>query len=225
MSRDDWSSVPARDAGAVADAPSGQEARRASATAASVPGWGRVQGRPAPQYGEYAPAGWVNPVLAEQERAERATGTTPSPAPSSASRPAAPARDGGGRPATTRRLGASPGDLFLTLMLLGLGLWSVVGYFRTGQLASTVRRAIEQQYTELSDPSVLSTAANVNLVGALAILVLTVTWTVARLRAGKRSAWVPVLGGVVATVFSTVVFMVALSHDPAFAAWWAQRTG
>ncbi|OIH98197.1 DUF6264 family protein [Curtobacterium sp. MCBA15_001] len=233
MNRDDWSAVPARDPGTVPDAHvahgdrTGQEARHGSATSAALAA-GRVHGRPAPQYGEYAPAGWVNPVLADQARAaqEHAAATPPAarPAQVRTGRPA-PTRPGGRSAAPVKRLGASQGDLFLTLMLLGLGLWSVIGYFRTGEVATAVRRAIEQQYTALSDPSALSTAANVNLVGALTILVFTVWWSVTRLRAGKRSVWVPLLGGVVATVFSTVVFMVVLSHDPAFAAWWAQRNG
>lgn len=66
----DWSSTPAHDpaAGRAAD---GLEARRDPATSAAAPAAGRVHGTPAPQYGEYAPEGWVNPVLVEQERQER----------------------------------------------------------------------------------------------------------------------------------------------------------
>ncbi|MGU3411050.1 DUF6264 family protein [Microbacterium sp. M1A1_1b] len=223
MSDDDWSAVPLRDAGVVPHDATAQEARHSSVPSASAPAAGPVQGRPAPQYGEYAPAGWVNPVLAEQERSDRAAATAgQGRSAASTTRSASGPRPA---PAAAKRLGASPGDLFLTLMLLGLGLWTVVRYFRTGLVATDVRRAIEQQSTTLSDPSALTTAANVNLVGAIAILVLTLVWSVARLRAGKRSAWVPVLGGVLATVFSTVVFMIVLLHDPAFAAWWAQRTG
>ncbi|MFJ3385196.1 MULTISPECIES: DUF6264 family protein [unclassified Curtobacterium] len=222
MSRDDWSAVPSRDAGVVPAHGTGLEATGGSAPSAAAPSGGRVQGRPAPQYGEYAPAGWVNPVLAEQERAERSAAAS---APRPAAAPGHPTvtRDADRPPVAVQRLGASSGDLLLTLMLLGLGLWSVIGYFRTGAVATAVRRAIEQQYTTLADPSALSTAANVNLVGAITILVLTVWWSVARLRAGKRSSWVPVVGGIVATVFSTVVFMVVLWHDPQFATWWAQR--
>jgi hypothetical protein len=229
MSAQDWSAVPARDVGAAPDAvvlSDEQEARHDTQGSATGPSGDRVQGRPAPQYGEYAPDGWVNPVLAEQERAERAAAVA---APTGVPAPGAPAQRtpaAGRRPATAVvRLGASSGDLFLTLMLLGLGLWSVVGYFRVGDVATAVRRAIEQQYTTLAAPAALSSAAIVNLVGAVVILGLTVWWSVVRLRAGKRSAWVPLLGGVVATVFSTVVFMVVLAHDPQFASWWAQRTG
>lgn len=81
----DWSSTPAHDPsdarpagdrpgddgatdGSAAD---GLEARRGPVTSAVAPAAGRVHGTPAPQYGEYAPEGWVNPVLVEQERQER----------------------------------------------------------------------------------------------------------------------------------------------------------
>lgn len=229
MSRGDWSAVPARDAGVAPADGSTREARYGSATSTAAPAAGPVQGRPAPQYGEYAPAGWVNPVLAEQERAERQASAAAAEAASSPTTPAVrgarpnPTGQRGRTPAVAKRLGASPGDLLLTMLLLGVGLWTVMGSFRTGAIASAARRAVEQRYTELSDPSALSTAATINLVAAVVVLVLTAWWSVVRLRAGKRTAWVPLLGGVVSTLISTVVFMVVLMHDPAFASWIAQR--
>lgn len=49
------------------DTDDGLEARPAPAVSAD----GRPVGRPAPQYGEYAPEGWVNPVELERQRRER----------------------------------------------------------------------------------------------------------------------------------------------------------
>lgn len=71
----DWSATPAHDPSAARladdEAADGLEARRGPVTSAAAPAAGRVHGTPAPQYGEYAPDGWVNPVLVEQERQER----------------------------------------------------------------------------------------------------------------------------------------------------------
>jgi hypothetical protein len=67
---DGWSGVPPR----ATPAAHGREARVAPDTSADSDRGGAgagAAGRPAPQYGEYAPVGWVNPVLAEQERQEQ----------------------------------------------------------------------------------------------------------------------------------------------------------
>lgn len=210
---DGWSAVPARDPGHVADPADGLEARHTPATSAAGAQDGRVHGRPAPQYGEYAPEGWVNPVLEherrEQERREQEP-RSPEPA-------GAPEARAGATPAAGR-FGASPLDFVLTVGLLVIGLMSVLQGLSIGTTASTMRTYLEQQYTELSDPAALSSAVLVRAVVLVAVFVLVVWWSVRRLRARRRAVWVPLVGGIVATVLGIVPVFVVILQDPAFVA-------
>jgi hypothetical protein len=222
----------------------------ADAAGAGAAGAG-VVGRPAPQYGEYAPEGWVNPVLAEQERQEqrdrehtaasaaasavRSNGTaertnrttartnrTAERTPQGERRAAPTPHDGAAR----RRLGASPVDVLLTFVLLAMGLVSVVQSLSIGSVASTVRQTLETNYTELQDPGTLNGAAMISAVGMLVVFALVLWWSVVRLRAGKRTFWVPLLGGAVATLFSSIVFVIVVFQDDGFvAAMMRQATG
>lgn len=230
---DGWSAVPAREPGQVVDPSLGQEARRTPATSADGDAHGRVHGRPAPQYGEYAPAGWVNPVLVEQERLEheersRAAGereTRDHPArdrdPRAGAQRPGPATDGGtARPTPLAgRFGRTPIDFVLTVGLLVIGLWSVVESLAVGTTASTIRTLVERQYTELSDPAALSTAVLVRAVVLVVVFVLVAWWSIRRLRARRWTFWVPLVGGVVASVLGIVPVMVVLFQDPAFTAY------
>jgi hypothetical protein len=237
---DGWSSVPVREPGHVPASADGQEARHASPASAGGTAPGRVQGRPAPHYGEYAPEGWVNPVLAEAERREqeersralrqqaaqdavrdRAGG----PAARASSRAADP--DGGrsgtrpdGRPLPlSARFGRSPIDFVLTVGFLAVGLWTVVESLAVGSTASTIRTVVEQQYTELADPAALSSAVLVRALVLAVVFVLVAWWSLRRLRARRWTFWVPLVGGVVATVLGMVPVMVVIFQDPRFAAY------
>jgi hypothetical protein len=252
-----WAGTPRRDATAVPDA----EARAALAAsavagadhAATAPGAtalgttdGRVHGRPAPQYGEYAPAGWVNPVVVEEQRREQeraaagATGTagagTAGPGtagergtrPGRASSPTAAGRvehtqtdrptPGGPTTLPGWRFGKTPVDLLLTLVLLAMGLVSVVQALSVGAVASAVREELELRYTTLADPGSLTGAATISAGGLLVLFAVVVWWSVVRLRATKRTFWVPLVGGAVATLFSSVVFLVVVFQDSHFVA-------
>ncbi|MFJ4294802.1 DUF6264 family protein [Curtobacterium sp. NPDC089689] len=237
----DWSSTPAHDpaagrsaaGGPAAGSPrDGLEARRGPVTSAAAPATGRAHGTPAPQYGEYAPEGWVNPVLVEQERQEREAASRALREQAAREATAGPGRTTDGRPRTgrpagtpagtrgatdvvpTSRFGASPLDFGLTVGLLVLGLWNVLGSLRVGTTASQVRQTFERQYTTFSDPSALTTAAVVIAVAAVVLFALTVWWSVRRLRARRRTFWVPLLGGVVWTAVSVTAFFVVLMQDP-----------
>lgn len=229
MSAGDWSSVPSRGHG------DGQEARLDPPTSAAGTADGRVHGRPAPQYGEYAPEGWVNPVFVEQERAERerraheaavaaresaAAGTAPGARPSrtSSSAPSSAA-------VPTSRFGKSPGDFLLTVMLLAFGLVSVVQSLSVGTVASGVRRELELRYTALEDPGALTTAALVSAIVTVVLFVLVVWWSIVRLRRRKRTVWVPLLGGAVASLVTMGAFATVLVNDGHFVAWMMQNAG
>jgi hypothetical protein len=247
---DGWSSVPRRDPAHDDDvAGAGQEARGESPTSAPGNANGRPQGRPAPGYGEYAPEGWVNPVLVEQERQERerqarelrerdtaqgmrdgaggnaAAGGMRSGGVPSGGAPSGGVAGGQQRSVPRSRFGRTPGDFVLTVGLLAFGLVSVVQSLSVSQVASTVRRTLETQYTALNDPSALSGAAAVAAITNVVVFALVAWWSIRRLRARKRTFWVPLLGAVVATLVSTIAFVVVVTQDPAFVDFVLRQSG
>ncbi|KQR26727.1 MULTISPECIES: DUF6264 family protein [Curtobacterium] len=241
---DGWSSVPRRHPADHGDAGvgSGQEARGASPTSPAGPANGRPQGRPAPGYGEYAPEGWVNPVLVEQERQERQDRERQDQAKAVGGRDAAPrdsvrtdharpdARSGAAPAGVQRtmprsRFGRTPADFVLTVGLLAFGLVSVVQSLSVGDVASTVRRTLETQYTALNDPSALSTAAVIAAITNVVVFALVAWWSIRRLRARKRTFWVPLVGAVVATAISTIAFVVVVLQDQAFVDFMLRQSG
>ncbi|KIQ07845.1 MULTISPECIES: DUF6264 family protein [Curtobacterium] len=241
---DGWSSVPRRHPADHGDAGvgSGQEARGTSPTSPAGPANGRPQGRPAPGYGEYAPEGWVNPVLVEQERQERQDRERQDQAKAVGGRDAAPrdsvrtdharpdARSGAAPAGVQRtmprsRFGRTPADFVLTVGLLAFGLVSVVQSLSVGDVASTVRRTLETQYTALNDPSALSTAAVIAAITNVVVFALVAWWSIRRLRARKRTFWVPLVGAVVATAISTIAFVVVVLQDQAFVDFMLRQSG
>ncbi|MBT1597403.1 DUF6264 family protein [Curtobacterium flaccumfaciens] len=238
---DGWSSVPRRHPADHGDAGvgSGQEARGTSPTSPAGPANGRPQGRPAPGYGEYAPEGWVNPVLVEQERQDRERqdqakavgGRDAAPRDSVRTDHARPDARSGAAPAGVQRtmprsrFGRTPADFVLTVGLLAFGLVSVVQSLSVGDVASTVRRTLETQYTALNDPSALSTAAVIAAITNVVVFALVAWWSIRRLRARKRTFWVPLVGAVVATAISTIAFVVVVLQDQAFVDFMLRQSG
>lgn len=244
----DWSSAPAREPGHVDETALGLEARPASAAPAAGRRDGRVHGTPAPEYGEYAPEGWVNPVLVEQERLDRqrreaeerdrAAAGTPAgrgaagqdrPTGARSNRGAAPSRGpatGRERPmALSSRFGASQFDFVVSVALLAFGLLSVVQALAVSDVASAVRRAFEQQGLQLSDPAALSTAAVVGAIANVVVFALVAWWSLRRLAARRWTFWVPLLGGAVASLISLVAFAVVMFQDPGFVQVLVQQSG
>lgn len=233
----DWSSAPAREPGHVDETALGLEARPASASSAAGRADGRVHGTPAPEYGEYAPEGWVNPVLVEQERQaaedrRRDAWQRQDAVPRRASDPTGPALDErdvrrtrgsisprGSQPAPasapTSPYGASRLDFVLTVGLLFVGLWSVFGALSTGTVASVTREYVAGQFGEMSSPAALSSAAVVRVVILAAVFALVAWWSVRRLRARRWTFWVPLVGGVVASALGAVPMLVVVFQDPA----------
>jgi hypothetical protein len=233
--RGDWSAAPDRDRGAEVASP-GATQEAYGAPAGSVPtADGRVQGRPAPQYGEYAPEGWVNPVVVERERRERERAADQAPSLGTdrgrtTDRPDA-ARPHGARPSATAgtpvatRFGASPADFLLTVMLLAFGLVSVLQSLAFRSVAANLARQLELRYTALSDPGALVGAALVSAIGGLVLFALVAWWSVVRLRKRKRTVWVPLLGGLVASVLTLSAFLTVMLQDGHFVAWAMQNAG
>ncbi|MDM7891169.1 DUF6264 family protein [Curtobacterium caseinilyticum] len=233
----DWSSAPAREPGHVDETALGREARPAPDASAPGRADGRVHGTPAPEYGEYAPAGWVNPVLVEQERQaaeqqrqdaaqrrdadERRASDPNRPASdqragrrtSGADRPGSASSTPASVPASP--YGASRLDFVLTVGLLFIGLWSVFQALSTGTVASTTRAYVTGQFGEMASPADLSSAAVVRAVVLVVVFALVAWWSVRRLRAHRWTFWVPLVGGVVASVLGAVPMLVVVFQDPA----------
>ncbi|PZE75404.1 MULTISPECIES: DUF6264 family protein [unclassified Curtobacterium] len=196
---------------------------------------GRTVGRPAPQYGEYAPEGWVNPVEVERARGEREAAERRRAEADDQRRPVPVGRvgppgraPGRSRPAvpTSGRFGASPGDLLLTVLLLAFGFTTVVQQlFGISHTAATIADQIAARYTELAHPEALVPASALCAVVDLVLLIGTVWWSVARLRRRRVTFWVPLVGGAVAGAFSVVVYVVVLAHDPAYVTWMVTHSG
>ncbi len=113
------------------------------------------------------------------------------------------------------RFGASPLDFGMTVGLLVLGVYSVFEALLVGDVASSMRMLVERQYTALADPSALSGAAVVRAVVLVVAFVLVAWWSVRRLRARRRTFWVPLVGGAVASVLGSVPILVVVFQDPA----------
>lgn len=123
------------------------------------------------------------------------------------------------------RFGRTPADFVLTVGLLAFGLVSVVQSLSVGKVASTVRRTLEAQYTALNDPSALSTAAAVAAITNVVVFALVAWWSIRRLRARKRTFWVPLVGAVVATAISVIAFVVVVMQDQAFVDFMLRQSG
>jgi hypothetical protein len=201
---------------------------------------GRPVGRPAPQYGEYAPDGWVNPVVADRERREQeAAARRRELAASEAARvqqrrsvppvrnpadrstgPAAPdARPSStGAPTAHRtRFGASAGDVMATVLLLAFGLTTVLQQvIGVGRVASQVAEQIAQRYVPLADPTALVPAAAWSAIVGAVVFVGALWWSIVRLRSRKTTFWVPLAAGAFAGVFSTILYVAVIMHDSAF---------
>jgi hypothetical protein len=187
----------------------------------------------------------VNPVFAEQARREREAearrladaeaakrwelaGGSPERFRGTGAVPPDRRADGGSGPRDGAQAGAGlrrlPRDAVLTVLLLAFGLVSVIQQLSgiTG-IAGQVAAELAARYTALSDPHALVSAAATSAVGTAVLFVLAAWWSVLRLRRRRSSFWIPLLGAAIAAVFSTVVYVVVVMHDPSFAAYLAQH--
>jgi uncharacterized membrane protein YhaH (DUF805 family) len=186
--------------------------------------------RPRPQYGEYAPEGWVSPV-----------------APADAAPPATQGgqavvgQQGGQQPASWSPQGQGAGgaqpypgppaaapvmstgrrvDRVATFVLLGLAGYNVISNLvLVSGFSRTLLSAFAAQGYPVDDFS--GQAALQQAGGAIAIVSLVVSvpmlvLTFRRLRAGKISFWVPLTAGAVVTVVQMVLVLSVFLADPAF---------
>ena len=171
---------------------------------------------PRPQYGEIA-------TLEEQRRA---AGLPPiaEAVPESgipAQRPATPETPAASRP-------GRPVDRFVTIALLAYGLVNVV---MTALSYLDFSTAMNQMMTVLGVDGEFTNFAEGRIWGTVAAIVLAVGWSltaflsIRRLRAGKLSWWVPLVGAAVTLLVASVCAAIPLMNDPAFIDFVAQTAG
>jgi hypothetical protein len=175
--------------------------------------------RPRPQYGEYASteerlaAGGL-PLEPDPPRPEtridpaslKTTGPTPPPAP--------------GAPI------AYPWDRAITTGLLAFAAISIVTNVRNLiGFSATMREAYElSEYGEYTSTALADTIGVAILASQVVIFAIVALVSVARLRAGKRSFFVPLAGAVAAGIIALVLVVIAMAGDPALAEYMNSRT-
>jgi hypothetical protein len=169
--------------------------------------------RPRPQYGEYAPEGWTwNPPAGER---------TSDPAPQMST----PAAAASARLGSTDGVRERPTDRLITIMLLVVGVFGAVyNSFSMITMPSSALESAKISAAMLGTDAVPTTftpgpavpaAIAIGVAAELVLWVVALLWSRARMRAGARSWWIPLVAGVVAFVVVLVVGTIVLTSDPA----------
>ena len=169
--------------------------------------------RPRPQYGEYAPEGWTwNPPAGER---------TSDPAPQMTT-PAVPAS---ARPGSTDAVGVRPADRLITITLLVVGVFGAAyNSFSMITMPSSALESARISAAMLGTDAVATTftpgpavpvAIAIGVAAQLVLWVVALLWSRARMRAGARSWWIPLVAGVVAFVVVMIVGTIVITSDPA----------
>lgn len=173
--------------------------------------------RPKPQYGEYAPPGWVSPVppAAPADSDQRAGSDSRAGSHSRAGTdPRAGARVSPQGSARPRR----NWDLFLTVGLLAIGVFNVVsGFFSFRDLPGMLTELYRSQgiapYTEVGLAHTVGTAISVSQV---VVLLVTIWASFLALKKKRLAFYWPLVGFVVTMLTTLVLILVAMFGDPAF---------
>lgn len=109
-------------------------------------------------------------------------------------------------------------DRILSMSLLGYGLFTVVaGMFQYADLASVIQQVYDtQDIGTFRSTGAVTTVGIVIRVGMVALWAVTALLTVRVLRSGRLSFYIPLIGGVVATLGVFVLLAVVLISDPGF---------
>ncbi|WP_226532487.1 DUF6264 family protein [Microbacterium paraoxydans] len=168
-----------------------------------------------PQYGE----------LATPEEQRRAAGLPPldevaiaPPAPPAAPIDAAAAPASGGSPTPRRR----PVDRLVTVALLAYGLVNVVvtglSYLDLPNVMNETMRilGIDGEFTNFAQGRIWGTIGAIVLAAGWAI---TAALSIRRLRRGRLTWWLPIVGAIVTGVIVSMCIAVPMMSDPAFIAY------
>lgn len=155
--------------------------------------------RPRPQYGEYAPPGWVSPVQLPPPELDLTRMPPPTGPPIAAPPPVS---------AEIRR------DRVLTLVLLGVGFIGAVGGLITGLTLRAYLVLMLRQYD--IDPGITPEwldAAGLALAASHVLLYLAAAGlSVWLLRRGRPASWAPLWAGILAAMIFWSVLMSALEQ-------------
>jgi hypothetical protein len=159
-------------------------------------GSGAPDRRPRPQYGEYAPPGWVSPVA--QPEAEPVDDPPPPPV------PAPPA-------AAVQR--APRWDRSLTIGLLVVGLFgALIGWMIGATVVESLPLALEQYGVKPGPmPKWLDAAGTALVASHLLLYLLAAGLSIALLRAGRPAFWAPLSAGVIAAIIFWSVMTAAIA--------------
>jgi hypothetical protein len=114
----------------------------------------------------------------------------------------------------------------VTVLLLVFGLTTVLQQLvGIGTAATTVARQVELRYVALEDPQALVPAAALSAVIGMVLFAGALWWSIVRLRRRQVTFWVPLAAGALAGAVTTIVYVVVIVHDPAFAAWFVAHGG
>lgn len=154
--------------------------------------------RPQPKYGELAPEGWS---------------WTPPPSPyEQAPEEEVPSRPAEAAPATRRR-----GDFWVTMTLLGLGIFftltSAPGYLDLGPMMSQL--FAQEGLGQFTAWEVAGRAGQIAVISQVVILVASIAVSILLVRKGRLSFYVPLTGAALSFIVSLVCVTVALLADPA----------
>ncbi|ROQ38507.1 hypothetical protein EDF46_2145 [Frondihabitans sp. PhB188] len=186
----------------------------------------RVEGRPAPEYGEYAPPGWVSPVAPAPEPSTAQTPAQQVRASAAPQRPGAPTFDAPpptGAPvpgAPPKALRNAAFNRFATLGLIVYGLYDVV---RSALESDTFVTTYVAEFRSLGYLSgAFESTAALQLVGVVSaaasvpIFLITMIVAIRRLRAGKRSWLVLLIVGLAVNVVTVLVVVGVVMGDSSF---------
>lgn len=170
--------------------------------------------RPKPQYGEYAPEGWVSPAAGQEADAAAIThhaapASPPPPSPKPAS------------PKPVERAERRTWDVVLTVGLLGLGLYTVgSGYAAYSNLGVVMDQVFRQM--GVGEFTAIDLAATIGVVIMVSHTILWIAGALLAARALRRNKlaffW-PLGAGVIAMIILFVLLAVIMFADPAFTAY------
>lgn len=136
--------------------------------------------RPRPEYGEYAPPGWVSPNAAD----------LPAPVPPPSAAPAAP-------PVAAPRAWDRP----VATALLVIGFFGMsLGLYGGLNLQAVLEQAGAMQGVTPSLPAWTPQAGLAIAISHVVLYAVAVGWTLQRLRQNRSAFWVPLGAGIVAAI-------------------------
>jgi hypothetical protein len=189
---------------------------------AELPKYG--ERRPRPQYGEYATPQEQAKIIADSLPPVSPL-LVPPTIPGVPNPPDASARVGTSPPPAGRR--PRRWDLILSAALLGYATINVIAQLAIRDTLATIATQfyLTQGIGDYRPTALTASLGDTLNIITLALFVVTVLGTVWMLRHGRIAFWVPIAGGVLATIVALVFVVILLQSDPAFSAYLGKLRG